>query len=155
MEIGTNDEDKDPTVIKTNWDYLKIAYTPPWPLHLLFTPPVMEKYSSLFTFLLRVRRAQIELQNVWALQMSANRSAKEDEGPSATWGLRRQMAFFVDNLQYYLQVDVLETQFTFLLEKIKKTQNFQAIHTALDHFLIEMLKQTFISMSKVFSILNK
>lgn len=155
MEIGSKDDDKDPNVVKTNWDYLKIEYTPPWPLHLLFTPPVMEKFGSLFTFLLRVRRAQIELQNIWALQMSANRSRKEEQGPGATWGLRRQMAFFVDNLQYYLQVDVLETQFTFLLEKIKKTHNFQAIHIALDHFLIEMQKQSFISMSKVFSILNK
>ncbi|XP_057306974.1 gamma-tubulin complex component 4-like [Hydractinia symbiolongicarpus] len=155
MMLDTVDNERDGGFLKTSWDYLKISYSPPWPLHLLFTPNVMEKYNTLFMFLLKVRRTQIELQNVWALQMSSKRSGKTKSIPSITWGLRRQMAFFIDNLQYYLQVDVLESQFTVLLEKIKKTHDFESIHTSLDFFLISMLMQSFISMKPVLSILLK
>ena len=33
--------------LKSTWDLLRINYHPPWPLHLLFTPPIMEKYVFL------------------------------------------------------------------------------------------------------------
>lgn len=42
------DDDKDPLIYRTTWDYLKITYHPPWPLHLLFTKSVMEKYVFVF-----------------------------------------------------------------------------------------------------------
>jgi len=62
------------------------------------------RLNMLFTFLLKVRRTQIELQNLWAFLMSAQRSGKKNMTAGPIWVLRRRMAFFVDNLQYYLQV---------------------------------------------------
>ena len=61
----------------------------------------------LFSFLLKVRRAQIELQAVWAFLMFAKRSGKTSMAAGPTWVLRRRMAFFIDNLQYYLQVSLI------------------------------------------------
>jgi len=154
VSLNVTDDD---VGLKTMWDHLKIIYHPPWPLHLLFTKSVMEKYNSLFAFLLKVRRTQIELQNVWASQMSTKRSCRKAEKPSlsTTWGLRRRMAFFVDNLQYYLQVDVLESQFTLLLDKIKKTHDFESIQDSIEFFLVAIQAQTFITTKSVYSIIQK
>jgi len=146
--------EKDKDTIPTSWDYLKMNYKPPWPLHLLFTPNVMEKYSTLFSFLLKVRRTQIKLQGIWALQMTHKRSANTCITAN-TWSLQRHMSFFVDNLQYYLQVDVLETQFAHLLKTIAKKHDFESIHSSHDNFLVNMHTQSFISMKKVYASLNK
>ena len=65
------------------------------------------RFNMLFNFLLKVRRAQIELQAVWAFLMFAKRSGKMSMAAGPIWVLRRRMSFFIDNLQYYLQVSDL------------------------------------------------
>lgn len=84
------------------------------------------------------------------------------------------MAFLVDNLQYYLQVlcypskiiyisgsayyfynsfppqvDVLESQFSQLLQLINSTRDFESIRLAHDHFLSNLLAQSFILLKPV------
>ena len=61
------------------------------------------RYDGLFRFLLLSRRAQIALQQVWALLMQYRRKTEELR---AVWELRTHMGFLVDNLQYYVQVSV-------------------------------------------------
>ena len=65
------------------------------------------RFNQLFSFLLKVRRTQIELQSLWAYLMSAKRSGKKKMASGPVWVLRRRMAFFIDNLQYYLQVSLI------------------------------------------------
>jgi len=65
------------------------------------------------------------------------------------------MAFLVDNLQYYLQVDVLESQFSQLLHQINSTRDFESIRLAHDHFLSNLLAQSFILLKPVFHCLNE
>ena len=60
------------------------------------------RYSSLFHFLLSLRRAQIALQQCWALLMSLRAHTQKLQ---AVWQLRAHMGFLVDNLQYYVQVN--------------------------------------------------
>uniref|UniRef100_A0A671KTA6 Gamma-tubulin complex component n=1 Tax=Sinocyclocheilus anshuiensis TaxID=1608454 RepID=A0A671KTA6_9TELE len=101
----------------TGWAALGLAYKVQWPLHILFTPAVLEKYNVVFRYLLSVRRVQSELQHCWALQMQ-RKHLKSNQTDAVKWRLRNHMAFLVDNLQYYLQVDVLESQFSQLLQQI-------------------------------------
>ena len=67
---------------------------------------ILFRFNMLFSFLLKVRRTQIELQSVWAFLKFAKRSGKTNMTAGPTWVLRRRMAFFIDNLQYYLQVSL-------------------------------------------------
>lgn len=60
----------------------------------------------MFRFLLHVKRAQIDIQQCWVLQMQYKQKAVSRE-EMAKWQLRTHMAFLVDNLQYYLQVNIL------------------------------------------------
>uniref|UniRef100_A0A672LKL7 Gamma-tubulin complex component n=1 Tax=Sinocyclocheilus grahami TaxID=75366 RepID=A0A672LKL7_SINGR len=137
----------------TGWAALGLAYKVQWPLHILFTPAVLEKYNVVFRYLLSVRRVQSELQHCWALQMQ-RKHLKSNQMDAVKWRLRNHMAFLVDNLQYYLQVDVLESQFSQLLQQINATRDFESIRLAHDHFLSNLLAQSFILLKPV-SVRNK
>uniref|UniRef100_A0A673KFN4 Gamma-tubulin complex component n=1 Tax=Sinocyclocheilus rhinocerous TaxID=307959 RepID=A0A673KFN4_9TELE len=138
----------------TGWAALGLAYKVQWPLHILFTPAVLEKYNVVFRYLLSVRRVQSELQHCWALQMQ-RKHLKSNQMDAVKWRLRNHMAFLVDNLQYYLQVDVLESQFSQLLQQINATRDFESIRLAHDHFLSNLLAQSFILLKPVFHCLNE
>ncbi|KAJ6662775.1 hypothetical protein lerEdw1_010979 [Lerista edwardsae] len=138
----------------SGWAALGLSYKVQWPLHILFTPAVLEKYNVVFKYLLSVRRVQAELQHCWALQMQCKRleSSRTD---AVKWRLRHHMTFLVDNLQYYLQVDVLESQFSQLLQQINSTRDFESIRLAHDHFLSNLLAQSFILLKPAFHCLNE
>ncbi|MEE6503329.1 hypothetical protein FKM82_004799 [Ascaphus truei] len=87
----------------SGWAALGLSYKVQWPLHILFTPAVLEKYNVVFKYLLSVRCVQSELQHCWALQMERKHLAS-NRTDAVKWRLRNHMAFLVDNLQYYLQV---------------------------------------------------
>uniref|UniRef100_UPI0037E7F1BA gamma-tubulin complex component 4 isoform X2 n=1 Tax=Semicossyphus pulcher TaxID=241346 RepID=UPI0037E7F1BA len=127
----------------TGWAALGLTYKVQWPLHILFTPAVLEKYNVVFRYLLSVRRVQSQLQHCWALQMQ-RKHLKSSQTDAVKWRLRNHMAFLIDNLQYYLQVDVLESQFSQLLQQINSTRDFESIRLAHDHFLSNLLAQSFI-----------
>uniref|UniRef100_A0A8B9E505 Gamma-tubulin complex component n=1 Tax=Anser cygnoides TaxID=8845 RepID=A0A8B9E505_ANSCY len=134
----------------SGWAALGLSYKVQWPLHILFTPAVLEKYNVVFKYLLSVRRVQAELQHCWALQMQ-RKHLKSNRTDAIKWRLRDHMAFLVDNLQYYLQVDVLESQFSQLLQQINATRDFESIRLAHDHFLSNLLAQSFILLKPGFS----
>uniref|UniRef100_A0A2K6QVL2 Gamma-tubulin complex component n=1 Tax=Rhinopithecus roxellana TaxID=61622 RepID=A0A2K6QVL2_RHIRO len=138
----------------SGWAALGLSYKVQWPLHILFTPAVLEKYNVVFKYLLSVRRVQAELQHCWALQMQ-RKHLKSNQTDAIKWRLRNHMAFLVDNLQYYLQVDVLESQFSQLLHQINSTRDFESIRLAHDHFLSNLLAQSFILLKPVFHCLNE
>ena len=37
-----------PQEAKTGWQQLGLAYTPTWPLHLLFTPKIIQQLDTIF-----------------------------------------------------------------------------------------------------------
>uniref|UniRef100_A0A1A7YDD3 Gamma-tubulin complex component n=2 Tax=Iconisemion striatum TaxID=60296 RepID=A0A1A7YDD3_9TELE len=137
----------------TGWAALGLTYKVQWPLHILFTPAVLEKYNVVFRYLLSVRRVQSQLQHCWALQMQRKHLSSQTD--AVKWRLRNHMAFLIDNLQYYLQVDVLESQFSQLLQQINSTRDFESIRLAHDHFLSNLLAQSFILLKPVFHCLNE
>jgi gamma-tubulin complex component 4 len=127
------------------WDRLSLHYQVDWPLHILFTPPVLEKFNMLFKYFLVVKRAQLALQQAWAQQM-VNKVTCDVTQPQygALAHLRYQMAFLVNNLQYYLQVDVLESQYSLLVSKMKTNKDFEENRLAMDTFLSTVLAQSFL-----------
>ena len=49
----------------------------------------------------------------------------------------------------FLKVDVLETQYSQLVEKINNTRDFEAIRLAHDHFITTLMAQSFLLMKPV------
>lgn len=76
-----------------------------WRVTIFLVKCLYDRYNRLFRFLLAVKRAQIDIQHCWTLQMQYKQKPSNQE-EVAKWQLRTHMAFLVDNLQYYLQVRI-------------------------------------------------
>lgn len=96
-----------------------------WPLHLFFSPTILKRYNQIFRFLLQIRKIQNDLHCVWRQHRE-----RKIAGNSLLSQLRNQMLFFVDNLQYYLQADVIESQFSILLNAVQNSKDFEFIQRA-------------------------
>uniref|UniRef100_A0A6P4FZF2 Gamma-tubulin complex component n=1 Tax=Drosophila rhopaloa TaxID=1041015 RepID=A0A6P4FZF2_DRORH len=122
---------------------LNLKYTYEWPLNLLFSPKAIERYNIIFRFLLIIRTFQYEIQRVWAKQ-----TWKAKREPTALnnkiISLRNHLMFFLNNMQYYIQVDVLESQFGILMNVIKSKTDFEEIQRAHTVFLANVLSQCFL-----------
>lgn len=135
----------DNEVTGSGWHFLSLKYKVEWPLHLIFSEDVLNNYNLLFSFFLRVKKTQFDLHNVWSYHMTKK---KQGQGASsALWQLRNNLMFVIDNLQYYLQVDVLESQYTILQTAINSTKDFEQIQRAHTIFQANILSQTFLLMN--------
>ena len=104
------------------------------------------RYNTLFGLLINVRQAQVTLQRCWAQQMTHKGS---EYHLTLVRQLRSHMAFFIDNIQYYVQVDVIESQFSLLLESIRSTHDFETIQQAHCNFISSIFRQLFLQMPSV------
>lgn len=144
------------------WDQVSVQYAVPWPLHLVITPQALDKYNLIFSFLLLVRRTQSALNSLWADNMFRNRTARrpvvnnqtddDDDDTLVRSGdnvdivaqTRQHMIFLVDNLQYYLMADVLDTQITGLKLRLSKTSSFEDVKLFHDQFLTQVQASIFL-----------
>ena len=133
----TEKERKDP-IERRGWGMISLKYKVIWPLHLLFSPSALNDYNTLFRFLLRVKKTQIDLWNLWSEHMYHKNI---DIGVIQ---LRNNLIFIIDNLQYYLQVDVLESQYAIMEVNMKNTRDFEDIQKAHSIFLANVMSQTFL-----------
>jgi len=146
---------KDPS--KIGWEQVSLQYAVPWPLHLVVTPAALEKYNDIFSFLLLVRRTQSSLHKLWADSMFDSRRVKrkrpekstETEEVDLESQTRQHMSFLVDNLQYYLMADVLETQVSELVSKLNKSKSFEDVRNYHEIFLNQVQASIFLLNAQV------
>ncbi|KZC06733.1 PREDICTED: gamma-tubulin complex component 4 [Dufourea novaeangliae] len=132
------DKEREDPIERRGWGMIILKYKVIWPLHLLFNPSALNDYNTLFRFLLRVKKTQIGLWNLWSEHMYYKNI---DIGVIQ---LRNNLIFIIDNLQYYLQVDVLESQYTIMEGNMKNTRNFEDVQKAHSIFLANVMSQTFL-----------
>jgi gamma-tubulin complex component 4 len=141
-----------------------------WPLNLVVTNASLARYNGLFSFLLNIKRVQIDLQQAFTLCKGGSGLASEERvlkwrendsfgghghhafgAPvsSQALHLRTNMAFLVDNVQYYLMVDVLGAQYALLQSRVAGSKDFEALKTAHDVFLSTLEAQSLINIQVV------
>jgi len=130
------------------WDALSLDYRVEWPLGLLITPAVLRRYNTVFQYLVRLKRLQLELEESWAL-MRIQRKSPSHGGRSRLMNLRQQMAHLITNLQIYFQVDVIEAEYKVLQDKVAAAHDFSEVERAHHQYLSALLSQTFLDVSLV------
>ncbi|XP_075537428.1 gamma-tubulin complex component 4-like [Dermacentor variabilis] len=138
------------------WETIGLTYKVRTPLHVFFTPATMSKYSRLFRLLFGLQRAQTLLQECWVLQCKVARTGPLQGCPlmRRMMQLRAEMAHLLDSLQYYLQVDVIESQLGRLLGQVTQTRDFEAIQHLHNSYLASLLKDSLIMLKPVHDCLR-
>jgi len=132
------------------WRGLSLEMEVEWPFHMLLDEATRVKYNGLFQFLFQVKRVQAELHRAWVPQMGYKHLSKHERAKiMPAWRLRTNMSFLVNNLQYYLQVDVIETQFHELMQKIRDSEDYQTVYEAHHEYLNSLHGQLFLDMRPV------
>ena len=139
-----------------------IEYRIEWPFDAFIDAAAMDKYQRLFRCLISVKKVQSALQASWMAQSNAwkarqhprNReAASKDESRTLIWSRRSLMAFFVDNLQFYLQADVIDTQYAAFKTKVQETLDFDTIKALHEEFLTTTSAQCFLTAKPISSAL--
>ncbi|KAH6811180.1 GAMMA-TUBULIN COMPLEX PROTEIN 4 [Perilla frutescens var. frutescens] len=151
------------------WDGIALEYSVDWPLQLFFTQEVHSKYLRIFQYLLRLKRTQMELEKSWASAMHQDHSdfAKHhnDRMTNSTsqqrrqrfrpmWRIREHMAFLIRNLQFYIQVDVIESQWNVLQAHIQNSHDFTELVGFHQEYLSALVSQSFLDIGSVSRILD-
>jgi gamma-tubulin complex component 4 len=137
------------------WRRLGLRMPVPFPLSLLVDARCVAAYSELFSFLFTVKRVQMELHGAWAAQMERARPDHQRAALLPVWRLRAHMAFLIDNLQYYLQVDVLDAQWQVLERAASEADDFEALAAAHEAGLAVLSARCFLQAGSVSSALHQ
>ncbi|CAH8591808.1 unnamed protein product [Schistosoma turkestanicum] len=155
---------------RTVWDCLHLCIIVPPVFECLFSPNICRAYDKLFQFLFAIRRTQLQLQQFWADQIllwrrtiardrftvnyaeippSNNDFTKLQSCISRRLLVRSHMAFIIESLQYYLQVDVIEAQFSHLIHRLNNDQEIQLIQIAHEAYLAGLQAQALLFMPNI------
>lgn len=142
------------------WDGLALEYSINWPLQLLFTKDVLSKYTKVFQYLLRLKRIQLELEKSWAQAMqqdrddTANKRRDSRQQRMPMWRVRQHMTYLITNLQFYIQVDVIESQWNLLQERVEASKDFTELARFHQEYLAALISQSFLDIGSVSRILD-
>ncbi|XP_022757962.1 gamma-tubulin complex component 4 isoform X2 [Durio zibethinus] len=151
------------------WDGIALEYSVDWPLQLFFTQEVLSKYRRIFQYLLRLKRTQMELEKSWASvmhqdhtdfakhrndRMNCSISQPRRQRFRPMWHVREHMAFLIRNLQFYIQVDVIESQWNVLQSHIQDSHDFTELVGFHQEYLSALISQSFLDIGSVSRILD-
>lgn len=151
------------------WDGIALEYAVDWPLQLFFTPEVLSKYLKVFQYLIRLKRTQMELEKSWAGAMhqdhadfanhkieKKNYSLSQHRRLRARpmWQVREHMTFLIRNLQFYIQVDVIESQWNLLQAHVQTSNDFTELVSFHQGYLSALISQSFLDIGSVSRILD-
>ncbi|VDO93787.1 unnamed protein product, partial [Schistosoma margrebowiei] len=153
----------------TVWDRLHLCIIAPPVFERLFSPNVCRAYDSLFRFLFAIRRTQLKLQQFWADQIFLWRRTSACNQSNVNYDqtqptnvfiklqscigqcllVRSHMAFIIESLQYYLQVDVIEAQYSHLIHRLHSDQEIGLIQIAHEAYLAGLQAQALLFMPNI------
>ncbi|KNA21461.1 hypothetical protein SOVF_042960 [Spinacia oleracea] len=151
------------------WDGITLEYSIDWPLQLFFTQEVLSKYCRVFQYLLRLKRTQMELEKSWASVMhqdhsdfakhrneriKCSNSQQRRQRFRPMWRVREHMAFLIRNLQFYIQVDVIESQWNILQTHIQDSRDFTELVNFHQEYMSALISQSFLDIGSVSRILD-
>ena len=83
-------------------DGLAVEYAVPFPLTYMFVPRVLQTYSSLFTFVLQIRRAQNALQRILVRNALVHMRNVGSE-LKVFYAMRSKLSWFVKYVSFFLR----------------------------------------------------
>jgi gamma-tubulin complex component 4 len=137
------------------WNGLTIKYTCNWPMNLVLSDQVLERYSNLFRLLFPIKNIQVQLHKTWCVLNSQMRRNPEERLFIYVSSLRNKMSFFIDNIWSYFHLDVLEVQWMKLTRSLKELNEFEDLRLNIKTYLESIYIQTFLNFPQIVRSLFK
>ncbi|KAJ3271184.1 Gamma-tubulin complex component 3 [Terramyces sp. JEL0728] len=137
------------------WDIFALDYTIDHPLNTIFTPQLMHIYHKLFIFLWKLKRVDHLLTSTWRNQMKSG-NPKVVQIIHKSNLVRSEMIHFINQLQNYIQFEVIECSWNELMEKFESDKcDLNCIIDSHLHFLQLVLQKCFVSNNELHHQLMK
>lgn len=111
------------------WDVFTLEYKIDAPVDVIVTPFGSKQYLKVFNFLWRVKRVEFALGSTWRRSMTGARGVlgTVSDKVGSDWKKVRcgiaEMVHFVDQLQYYILFEVIESSWNELQEALHKPES--------------------------------
>jgi hypothetical protein len=115
------------------WMHLKMHVHFPSIFTVIFDADSKRNYERVFGLVMKIRLVARLLEKLW---MARSKWITD----RLYCNLRHAMHFFISNLLYYLQVDVVDSEYTTFQKELKHLTEFQAVLMAHRHFLANILR---------------
>jgi hypothetical protein len=126
-----------------SWSKLQLVYHVPWPLHIIFTQATLVQYNEMFRFLFTIKRVSLSLSECWATLMETGKTRHKTQSRSFLHlcRLRTRMGFLMDALEYFLYVDVVESEWHGLQNEINDSKSFDGLYKAHIKFITSIKRR--------------
>ncbi|KAG5672653.1 hypothetical protein PVAND_002766 [Polypedilum vanderplanki] len=125
----------------TGIECFSFDYKTAWPITIILNQLTISKYQIIFRQLFYLKHVENFLCRVW---IANNNAKKFDHGTSeqyrAAFTLRQRMMNAVQNLEYYMMIEVIEPVWHVFMQQISKAKNFDDILTYHEDFLDKCLR---------------
>ena len=130
------------------------GYKVKWPLTLVLSRQAMIKYQILFRHLFFCKHVELQLCRVW-LHMQTTKELEIRAAMGHSYSLRQRMIHFVQNLLYYVSVEVLEQHWHELDKKIRAVKTIDEVMEHHNNFLDTCLKECLLTNQTLHKIVTK
>lgn len=141
------------------WNGLSVNYMCKFPIDLVLSPTVLEKYRNIFRLLFPLKCVQYQLSQAWNTVTEMSRTGYDSSRILRLAGLRSKMTFVFDGLLSYFYLDVLEVCWAKLKESIGSLKEFEELRKHVSSYLESIHSHIFLNnnaiVSLVFAMVSK
>ncbi|CAF3713044.1 unnamed protein product [Rotaria socialis] len=113
-------------------DYFDLTYAIQWPLNIVISQDMLEKYKVIFRFLLRILIVKQVLNEIWVLLKSCK---QQNSTLSQLHQYRHQMQHFMTVLINYITNQVIQIAWMEFMRKIQQAKHINEIAAAHNEYL--------------------
>ncbi|XP_074605718.1 gamma-tubulin complex component 3 homolog [Brevipalpus obovatus] len=134
------------TLEDTGWDIFLLDYQTNGPIKTILNPQIMDHYSKLFKYLWRSKRMEYVLVSLWKQQITRIRDAKLIPKLYPVFHnlhiLQSEMMHFIQQMQYYIEFEVMECSWDELIRKMEKASDIDQLIEAQESFLTTVISRS-------------
>ncbi|KAL9650924.1 hypothetical protein ABK040_015027 [Willaertia magna] len=129
-------------------DGISLEFKVKWPLNLFFTIDFFNMYNEIFQLLLTVKKIQCQLSKAW-VPLLKNKKQKKSQELNQLLLLRSKMAHFIENLQFYFHVNVIQIELSLFEKEMKETKDFETAKQLHLNFLTKIYQKCFLAKKQI------
>ncbi|XP_034119668.1 gamma-tubulin complex component 2 homolog isoform X2 [Drosophila albomicans] len=125
----------------TGLECFAFTYEVKWPVSLVLNHIAITKYQMLFRQLFYCKHVERQLCKIWKENSMAKKfSAQAAELYRSAFTLRQRMMNAIQNLEYYMMIEIIEPNWHVFIEKMTKVENVDEVLNLHQDFLDLCLK---------------